>query len=109
MDKSRQTCPALFPSRDVPPLATLEDIILVTKIDPPDRSPGGIWIPDCAMSRTYEETGIYFGEVLVCGPDCKELKVGDKIMFARMTYVLWEWEGKQYRGLRERDVLAKVD
>jgi len=91
----------------LPRLKTLGDIVLVSKIDPPDKTESGLlFIPECAMSRSYEEAGIYFGRVLVAGPDCKELKVGDKIMFARSTYVLWKYKDKEYRGLHEADALA---
>jgi chaperonin GroES len=89
-------------------LRTLGDIVLCTKENPPDKSPGGIWIPDSALCRSYEEKGLYFATVIVAGPDCKELKIGDQIMFARSTYVRWSYKDKEYRGLRERDVLAIV-
>lgn len=49
---------------------------------------------------------MYLGRVEVCGPDVKDLKVGDIVIFSRSTYVLFEHEGVRYRGLHEKDTLG---
>ena len=90
-------------------LTTLQDLIIVSKIDPADKTKGGIIIPDIALFKRFEEKGIYFGQILIIGPDCKSLKVGDKVMFARMTYILFGYQGTNYRCLHEKNCLATVD
>jgi chaperonin GroES len=90
-------------------LTTLQDLVIVSKINPADKTRGGIWIPDSSLFKRFEERGVYFGEVLVTGPDCKSLKTGELVMFNRMTYILFSYKGTEYRCLHEKDVIATVD
>ena len=90
-------------------LETLQDLVIVSKINPADKTKGGIWIPDTSLFKRFEERGVYFGEVLVIGPYCKTLKPHDLVMFNRMTYILFSYKGTEYRCLHEADCIATVD
>lgn len=57
----------------------LRDNIAVTPIFDPDKSPGGIWIPDMAKERCDQ------GIIKYCGPDVQELKNGDYVLFSGYT------------------------
>lgn len=57
----------------------LRDNVAVTPIFDPDKSPGGIWIPDIAKERCDQ------GIVKYCGPEVKELKNGDYVIFSGYT------------------------
>ena len=89
-------------------MRTLTDIIVVERDPLPDRSKSGliILLPDWEKN---EEVGIYFGRVKVAGPDCKELKVGDHIIYNRSQYVPMEHDGKEFSVFHESHVLAKLE
>lgn len=53
--------------------------VAVTPILDPDKSSGGIWIPDVAKERSDQ------GIVKYVGPDVKNLKPGDYILFSGYT------------------------
>lgn len=89
-------------------MRTLHDIIAVEKIEPDQKSKGGIWLPDCVTSNI--EKGVYFGIVKAVGDEVKDLKAGDKIMFLRWENELWDDDDhKNYCGLHEHDVIALID
>jgi co-chaperonin GroES (HSP10) len=85
-------------------MRTLTDIIVAERDPSPEKSPGGIWF---ALDwQKQEEVGVYYGRVKVAGPDCKELKVGDHIMYHRSNYVPMEHEGQDFAVFHEHEVLA---
>lgn len=89
-------------------MRTLNDIIVVERDPLPDRSESGkiILLPDWNKN---EEVGVYTGRVKVAGPDCKELKVGDHIMYHRSQYVPMEHAGEEFSVFHETHVLAKLE
>lgn len=53
-----------------------------------------------------EKPHAVFGTVLAVGADCKEVKIGDRILFTRYTGDTVKHEGEDVVTLREPDVLA---
>lgn len=51
----------------------------VQPIPDPDKTPGGLWIPDEAKERTDQ------GIVKYVGPNVKNLKIGDYVLFSGYT------------------------
>jgi co-chaperonin GroES (HSP10) len=88
-------------------MKTLTDVIAVIRDEPDEKSPGGIIIPE--QVRKYEEMGYYFATVHCCGPQCIQLKPGDRIIFNRSQYAPMEIEGQKYCMMHEHQVLAKVE
>jgi chaperonin GroES len=88
----------------------LHDRIVVRRIEPEERTAGGIIIPDTAKEKPQQ------GEVIAVGPGRFEkdkrvpmdVKVGDKVLYGKYSGTEVTIEGEQYLILRESDVLAIV-
>jgi chaperonin GroES len=93
-------------------LKPLADRVVVKKLDAEEKTAGGIVLPDTAKEKPQQ------GEVLAAGPgklDEKggarqpmEVKVGDKVLFAKYSGTEVKIEGVEYLILAERDILAII-
>lgn len=94
-------------------LKPLADRVVVKKLDAEEKTAGGIVLPDTAKEKPQQ------GEVLAVGPgkpDEKggkerqpmEVKVGDKVLFAKYSGTEVKIEGVEYLILAERDILAII-
>ena len=92
-------------------LKPLADRVVVKKIEAEEKTAGGIVLPDTAKEKPQQ------AEVLAVGPgklDEKggrapmELKVGDKVLFAKYSGTEIKIEGVEYLILSERDILAVI-
>ena len=93
-------------SEVVKPLA---DRIVVKILSGEETTKGGIVLPDTAKEKPQE------GEVIAVGPGrvldngqriAPEIKVGDKVIFAKYSGSEVKIEGEEYLILRESDILA---
>jgi co-chaperonin GroES (HSP10) len=72
---------------------------LVAVLPASTRQVGAIILPDWQRSLT--------GSVLACGPDCTELKVGDKVQFGAASGMDSVFDGAAIRIMsEEKDVLG---
>ncbi|MDR2781640.1 MAG: co-chaperone GroES [Holosporaceae bacterium] len=87
----------------------LKDRVLVKRIDQEERSSGGIIIPDTAKEKPAE------GEVLAVGSGVRddhgtlhalEVKVGDRVLFAKWGGNEVKIGGEEYVILKESDILG---
>jgi chaperonin GroES len=92
-------------------LKPLADRVVVKKLDAEEKTSGGIVLPDSAKEKPQQ------GEVLAVGPGraddkgarvAMEVKVGDKVLFAKYTGTEVKIEGTEYLILTERDILAVI-
>lgn len=92
-------------------LKPLADRVVVKKIEAEEKTSGGIVLPDTAKEKPQQ------GEILAVGPgrmDDKgarqpmEVKVGDKVLFAKYSGTEVKIDGVEYLILAERDILAIV-
>jgi chaperonin GroES len=92
-------------------LKPLADRVVLKKLDAEDKTSGGIVLPDTAKEKPQQ------GEILAVGPgrvDDKgnrtpmEVKVGDKVLFAKYSGTEVKIEGVEYLIMTERDILAVV-
>lgn len=92
-------------------LKPLGDRVVVRVIEQEEKTRGGIVLPDTAKEKPQE------GEVLAVGPGrildngqrvAPEVKVGDRIIFAKYGGTEVEVGGEEYLILRESDILAVV-
>ncbi len=92
-------------------LKPLADRVVVKKLDAEDKTSGGIVLPDTAKEKPQQ------GEVLAVGAgrlDEKgtrqplEVKVGDKVLFAKYSGTEVKFEGTEYLILAEKDILAVI-
>ena len=89
----------------------LADRVVVKKLETEEKTSGGIVLPDTAKEKPQQ------GEILAAGPgrlDEKgnrqpmEVKVGDKVLFAKYSGTEVKIDGVEYLILGERDILAIV-
>ena len=92
-------------------LKPLADRVVVKKLDAEEKTAGGIVLPDSAKEKPQQ------GEILAVGPGrtddkgsrvAMEVKVGDKVLFAKYTGTEVKIEGIEYLILAERDILAVI-
>lgn len=90
-------------------LRPLGDRVVVKVIEQEERTKGGIVLPDTAKEKPQQ------GEVLAVGPGRildngervePEVKVGDRVIFAKYGGTEVEVDGEEYLILRESDILA---
>jgi chaperonin GroES len=90
----------------------LADKIVVKVIEDTETTPGGIFIPDSAREKPQK------GEVLAIGPgkvldsgkrEEMEVKVGDKVLFAKYGGTDIKVDNQELKILSERDVLGIIE
>jgi chaperonin GroES len=90
----------------------LKDRLLVRYSDEPEKSSGGIYIPDSAKEKPQK------GEVIAVGPgritdDGKlqkvEIKVGDVVLFEKYSGSKINIENEEYLIIKEDDVLGIIE
>jgi chaperonin GroES len=92
-------------------LKPLADRVVLKKLDAEDKTSGGIFLPDTAKEKPQQ------GEILAVGPGrtddkgtrtAMEVKVGDKVLFAKYSGTEVKIEGVDYLIMSERDLLAVI-
>jgi chaperonin GroES len=90
----------------------LKDRVLVKYSDEPEKSAGGIYIPDTAKEKPQK------GEVIAVGPgkvseDGKtrpmDVKVGDIVLFEKYSGSKVHIDDQEYLIIREDDILGIVE
>ncbi len=89
----------------------LNDRVVVKVLEQEEKTRGGIVLPDTAKEKPQK------GEIIAAGPGAVrddgsrtplEVKVGDKVLFAKYAGTEIKIDGEEYLILREADVLAVV-
>ncbi|HMX46275.1 MAG TPA: co-chaperone GroES [Candidatus Obscuribacter sp.] len=92
-------------------LKPLADRVVVKKLEAEEKTAGGIVLPDTAKEKPQQ------GEILAVGAgrlDDKgnrqplEVKVGDKVLFAKYSGTEVKIDGHEYLILAEKDILAVI-
>lgn len=93
-------------------LRPLDDRVVVEQIEAEERTSGGILLPDAARQKPQQ------GKVIAAGPGRLNdsgtrsplaVKVGDTVLFGKYSGSDVEVNGKEYKILRESEILAKVN
>ncbi len=91
-------------------LQPLADRVLVKPIEKEEKTKSGIYLPDTAKEKPQE------GEILAVGPGKvsedgtripMDLKVGDRVIYAKYGGTEIKIDGEDLMILRESDILAK--
>jgi chaperonin GroES len=91
-------------------LQPLADRVVVKAITMEDKTKSGLYIPDTAKEKPQE------GEIVAVGPGrftdegvhiAMDLKVGDRVIYARYGGSEIKIDGQELVILRESDILAK--
>ena len=93
-------------------LRPLGDRVVVKVVEQEEKTKAGIVLPDTAKEKPQQ------GEVLAVGPGRildngervpVEVKVGDRVIFAKYAGTEVKLEGEEYLILSERDILAVIE
>jgi chaperonin GroES len=93
-------------------LKPLGDRIVVQPIEQEEVTAGGIVLPETAKEKPQQ------GKVLAAGPGARDedgeripmdVKVGDKVLYAKYGGTEFKMDGKKLLILRESDLLAILD
>lgn len=90
-------------------LKPLGDRVVVKTIEEEQKTAGGIVLPDTAKEKPQkgEVLAVGTGKLLDNGERVPlEVKVGDKVIFAKYGGTEVKVDGKEYLILRESDILA---
>jgi chaperonin GroES len=85
--------------------------VIVEPVEQEEMTAGGIILPETAKEKPQE------GKILAAGPGDRddgkripmEVKVGDKVLYAKYSGTEVKVEGKKLLILRESDILAVVE
>ncbi|MBF0422403.1 MAG: co-chaperone GroES [Magnetococcales bacterium] len=93
-------------------LRPLHDRIVVKRLEQDQKTTGGIIIPDTAKEKPIQ------GEVLAVGKGAvnddgklrpMELKVGDKVLFAKYAGTEVKLDGEELLIMRESDIMGIIE
>ena len=89
----------------------LEDRVLIETVEADEKTAGGILLPDAAKEKPQR------GKVIAAGPGTRDedgnrialgVAAGDVVVFGRYAGTDVDMNGKTYKIMRERDILAKI-
>jgi chaperonin GroES len=92
-------------------LRPLDDRIVVKPLDAENTSAGGIILPDTAKEKPQRATVVAVGEGARNDAGDRiglTVQVGDQILFGKYAGNEINWNGEDYKILRESEVLALV-
>jgi chaperonin GroES len=93
-------------------LRPLQDRVLIRRVEPETKTPGGIFIPDTAQEKPVE------GEVIAVGPGTRDehgklhpldVKAGDRVLFGKWSGNEIKVDGEELVIMREADLMGVVD
>lgn len=93
-------------------LKPIGDKIIVEVIDEPEKSAGGILLPDTAKEKSQRGKVIAIGSGRILDNGQKvapEVKVGDTVVYAKYGGTEFKLDGKELMILSERDIHAIVE
>ena len=93
-------------------LRPLQDRVLICRVEPEEKTAGGIFIPDTAREKPME------GEVVAVGPGVRDedgklhpldVKRGDRVLFAKWAGTEVKLDGEDLMIMKEADIMGVLD
>jgi chaperonin GroES len=93
-------------------LRPLQDRVLIRRVEPETKTPGGIFIPDTAQEKPVE------GEVIAVGPGTRDengklhpldVKTGDRVLFGKWSGNEIKVDGEELVIMKEADLMGVLD
>ena len=90
----------------------LHDRVVVRRITPLEKSPGGIIIPDTVKEKPME------GEIVAVGPGARneqgaivalEIAAGDRVLFGKWSGTEVKLEGEELLIMKESDLMGVIE
>jgi len=91
-------------------LQPLYDRVLIKRISMEEKTKGGIFLPDSAKENPLEGKviAVGLGRVIQGKRIALDVKVGDKVLFAKYSETEVEIKGEKFLLLKEDDLLAII-
>jgi chaperonin GroES len=89
----------------------LADRVVIEPLEAEERTTGGLYVPDTAKEKPQmgKVVAVGAGKVSDSGEIVKpEVKVGNKVLYAKYSGTEVTFEGTEYLIVRESDILAIV-
>lgn len=83
-------------------LQPLADRIVLEQVESEEKTSSGIILPDSAKEKPEQ------AKVIAVGPDVKELKTGDMVLYTKYGPNEVKVDGKEYLVVKEEDVMAII-
>jgi len=93
-------------------LRPLQDRVLIRRVEPETKTPGGIFIPDTAQEKPAE------GEVVAVGPGVRDeqgklhpldVRSGDRVLFGKWSGTEVKLDGEDLMIMKEADIMGVID
>jgi chaperonin GroES len=93
-------------------LRPLQDRVLIRRVEPEAKTPGGIFIPDTAREKPVE------GEIVAVGLGLRdehgklhplEVKAGDRVLFGKWSGSEVKLDGAELMIMKEADIMGVID
>lgn len=84
------------------PITPLADRVVAVREVAPTKTASGIYLPDAAKEKPV------MAKVQAIGPDVKQVKIGDKIIYKEYSTTELTIDGTEYLIVKEEDVLATL-
>lgn len=90
----------------------LYDRVVIRRINPDEKSSGGIIIPDTAQEKPQE------GEVVAVGPGARgddnelialDVQIGDRILFGKWSGTEVKIDGEELLIMKESDIMGIIE
>ena len=85
------------------PIQPLADFIVAQAEKAETKTASGLYLPDKAQEKPKT------AKVVAVGPEAKQVKVGDRILYKSYSTTDVKLEGEDYILVEEKDVLATVN
>lgn len=84
------------------PIKPLDDRVVAVKEKPQTKTAAGLYLPEGAKEKSSVAV------VKAVGPEVKNLKVGDKVLYKEYSTTEFKAGGTEYLIVKEEDVLATI-
>src|SRR5690348_4418113 len=93
-------------------LRPLQGRVLLRRVNPETKTPGGIFIPDTAQEKPAE------GEIVAVGPGVRDeqgklhpldVRSGDRVLFGKWAGTEVKLDGEDLMMMKESDILGVLD
>lgn len=84
------------------PIKPLADRVVAVKEEAQNKTASGLYLPDNAKEKPV------IAKVEAVGPDVKNVKKGDKIVYKEYSTTELKIDGAEYLIVKEEDILATI-
>lgn len=84
-------------------LKPLKDRVVVSYTEEPDKTAGGLYVPDSAKEKPQ------IGKVEAIGSEVKDLKAGDMVLFDKYSGSKVKVDEQEQLVIKEEEILAIVE